>query len=228
MSDVTEGPESLVGEAVVVALFLLGREPHAPQPVVIQPRGHLQTAASSGGDAVGRARPVGDPRTGTGPHDRLDGRHQPAGRAFHDNAVGAMFMNVGLAIRHDQHLVAAELGAKQGPQVFGRPFGLRPLRTTNFVFKILETIPQFKRDGGDLGWRSHRREQALSTQQGLCATDPAIPADLRHGDRDDGNHQAKGGNESDQIASGVLTASLDETHVVQQHEMCDCLGRPGP
>ena len=81
VGDVAERPEALVGEAVVVALLLLGREPDAaerrrtPRPAAPAPGRCSSTVSRSA-----RAAAVGDPDAGAGPHHRLEGGHQAARR----------------------------------------------------------------------------------------------------------------------------------------------------
>src|SRR5262249_36267968 len=103
--DMAEGPQPLVGEAVVVAGLLLVAEPDAPQRI----RGIRRWQPDALADlAVGVAAAVRDPHAAARLHDRTERGHQTAGRLLltHDTPVAHVADR--LAIRYDEHGTAAE------------------------------------------------------------------------------------------------------------------------
>ena len=80
VGDVAQRPHALVGEAVVVALLLLGAEPDAAQQVLVVPGRHADAVVRVDHLAVGAAAAVRDPGARAGAHHRLDRGHQAARR----------------------------------------------------------------------------------------------------------------------------------------------------
>ena len=214
-------PHALVGETVVVALLFFGRHPDAAQPVVVVTRRHAHPVAGVDHLAVGVATAVRHPGAGTGAHHRLDRRHQAAGRPLDDHAVGGALVDVGLAVRHHDHLIADQLRAQQRAQPVGRPFGVGPLRSPVLVFEVAQAGPQVGGEGRQFGCRQQRAQQAFAAHDRPRTVDPPAPAELRHDDRDQRDHETQPGDQADQVAARFLAAPLDEAHVVQQHEMAD-------
>jgi hypothetical protein len=114
-------PQALVGEAVVIAAFLVVSEPDAAQRVRGPVRRHVDAIVRVDGRAVRRAAAVRDPRAGARAHDRLHRRHEAARRMPYDDPLALLHVDVRLAVRDEQHLVAGELVAEHGAQPLGRP-----------------------------------------------------------------------------------------------------------
>ena len=89
MGDMTQRPHAFVGETVVVALLLLVGHPDAAQQVVRRSAGYTQPILRVHDFGVGIAAAVGDPSPRTGPHHRLHGCHEAAGRSPDDHALRA-------------------------------------------------------------------------------------------------------------------------------------------
>src|SRR5204862_4148156 len=105
--DVTERPEALVGEAVIVALLLLFREPHAPDAIRGFLGRHHPVVLLVDRVAIGRAPAVRDPGPGAGAHDRLERGHQAARRALELHPVVlASHLGARRAGGHDRDLPA--------------------------------------------------------------------------------------------------------------------------
>ncbi len=224
---VAQRPQALVGKAEVVALLFLGRQPQAAQLVVVLARRHGDAVVGVDDLAVGVAAAVRDPGARAGAHHRLDGGHEAAGRALDDDAaVLRVLVDVGLAVGHDDHLVAAQLRHQQRLQALGAPVGLGALHAAVFVLEVAQALAQVGRERLQLhrgrGRRAaHRADDALAAQQRAHPQHPATPAQLRHHHRDQRHHQAQRRDQADQVAARVLAALLDEAQVVQQHEPAD-------
>ena len=150
MSDMAERPHALVGEAVVVALLLFRGQPDAAQPVVIVPRRHAHPVGAVHDVPVGTAAAVCHPGARAGPHDRLHGRDQAAGRALDDHPWPSL-VDVGLAVGDHDDLVAAQLGAQQRTQPLGRPLGFGPCRSAVLVLQIAHAGTKVCREGCQFG-----------------------------------------------------------------------------
>ncbi len=224
---VAQRPQALVGEAEVVALLLLGGQPQAAQLVVVVARRHCHAIVGVHHVAIGVAAAMGDPGAGAGAHDRLHGGHEAAGRPLDDDAaVLGVLVDVGFAVGHHDHLVAAQLRLQQRAQPVGAPVGLRPLHAAVLVLQVAQAFAQvvgerLQRNGGGGGGAGQRADEALAAQQRAHAQHPAAPAQLRHHHRDQRHHQAQQRDQADQVASRVLAALLDEAQVVQQHQPAD-------
>lgn len=222
---VAQRPHALVGEAEVIALLLLGSEPHAAQKVFLLARRQGHPVVAVDHIPVSAAAAVGDPGAGAGSHHRLDRGHQPAGGPACHDACATALVDIRLAVGHNDHLVAAELRAQQGLQPLRVPVGLGPLRAAILVFQFTQPGPQIGREGGQFGCGAGQGpDQTFSAQQRARAGNPAAPAELRddHGRQRD--HCAQARDEDDQVLPGVLAATLDETQVLQQHEVADPSG----
>ncbi len=63
-----------------------------------------------------------------------------------------------------------------------------------------------------------RSDHAIAAQHRAHAGDPATPAHVSHGNRDQRNHYAKPGEQQQDVLARVLAAPLHETHVMQHHQ----------
>src|SRR5687768_2911438 len=78
MRDMTERPQSLVGETIIIALLLLFAEPNSLERVLGFSGRNENKAILVGGLAVGRAAAVADPHSRAGAQNGLDGAHKTA------------------------------------------------------------------------------------------------------------------------------------------------------
>jgi hypothetical protein len=166
---------------------------------------------------------VGDPGARAGAHDRLQRRHQAAGRALHLDALAMTLVDVGFAVGDHDHILAAQFAAQDGAQRLGRPGDLRFVARTMLGLQFAHQACDVARDRAELGQvhgRGCRRiaQQAFAAQQRAHPGDPAAPRQLGddHGQqRDEGGEAEKG---IHQIALGLLAAAGDEAEVVHQDQ----------
>ena len=160
-----------------------------------------------------------------GTHDGLDRRHQTARRAPDDDVAAARaFVDVGLAVRNDNDLVAAQLGAEQRAQPVRIPRRVRTERSAVLVLEVAQPEAQVRGKRRELARRCDRPDQALAAQQRARPGNPAAPAELGDDDGDEGDHGAERGDQNDKVLLGVLAALGDEAEILQHHQICD---RPG-
>jgi len=220
MGHVAQGPEPLVREAVVVPLLLFGGEPEPPQLVLVFARRQGDPVVAVHRLAVGAAAAMRDPRARARPHDGLDRRDEPAGGPPHHHLAALAVVDVRFAVGHHDHLVAPQLGAQQGLEPCGRPFGIGSLAAAELVLEVAQARAQVRRDGGELGrGGAERPHQPFPAQQCPRTGDPAAPAQLRHHHGDDRDDPAQADDQDDQVLAGVLAAPLDEAQVVHQHQV---------
>ena len=114
--DVAQRPQAFVGEAAVVAALFLGREPDAPQLIERLAGRYCHAIAAIDRFAIGAAAAVRDPRAGARAHDRLERGDEAAGGVLDAYALRRAHVNVGLAIRDDDDVVAVQLAPQSGAQ----------------------------------------------------------------------------------------------------------------
>ena len=213
---VAQRPESLVGEAVVVPLFLLLGEPHAAQGVGRIIRRHADVVEAVHRLAIRVAGAVRDPHAGAGAHDGLERRdHAARGHLHHRAVVGIEVMDVGLAIRHDDHLRGMQVIAHHLAQRLRRPV----LAKVDFQALLLLDLRQHLPHLGENRQRGARRlgvvEKALAADVADQHVRPA--AQLQPGDEHDQQREQQhrdADEHQDEVARGALPA-IDEAQVVQ-------------
>ena len=220
--DVAERPQALVGEAVVVAGLLLPREPDAAD---------AGTPACSGGTATRSWRSTVSRSAEPLPwaihvpeQARITGSSavtRPlAGRCTRMPSAVAD-VDVGLAVRHDDDVVAAQLAAQRRAQRLLVPDALAaverpvlPLEVADQLAQVAGDRAQLRRRGRRAGRRmpsprSSARRPCTQPRQDSCAMTTVISATLR----------AQRDEEVEQVAPRLLAAALDEAHVVDEHEL---------
>jgi hypothetical protein len=130
---VTERPQTLVREPVVVAVFLLGGEPDATQRVFGLIGRHAQTIAAVHGRPVGVARAVRDPGAVARPQHRLERGDQAAGRHQGFDAAAATHVHIRLAVRDDKQPAVLDSAPDMGSQPFAGPPRLGRLAQAGFL-----------------------------------------------------------------------------------------------
>ena len=226
VGDVAQGPQPLVGEAVVVARLLLVRQPDAAE-VVRRLSGRDHDVVVRVHDlTVGRPAAVGDPRPRAGAHHRLQGGDQPARRPGHLDAVAAARVDIRLAVRHDEDVLAAKVVVQDGPQRLRRPVHLALVAGPVFGLHVPDQRAQVAGDGAKfgkrgLGSRPGRPQQPFAPQEGADAFHPSPPAQLRDHHRDQGDDRAESDEEEEHVTLRLLAAPLHEAHVVNQHQVAD-------
>ena len=116
MRDMAERPQAFVGEAGVVALFLLFRQPHATQRIARLIGRHAQPIVPIHGLAVGAAAAMSDPGARAGAHHRLQRGDEPTCGTLQDHAVAVTHMDEWLAIGYHEDFVAQQLLAQDVAQ----------------------------------------------------------------------------------------------------------------
>ena len=121
VDDVTQRPQGLVGEAVVVAALLLLGQPHAPERVARLAGRHHDAPVRVHHLAVGRARAVSDPGASDRAHDRIHRGHETARRTRPADLALVELVEVGLAVGHDDEVAVAEPPGDEIPHALRRP-----------------------------------------------------------------------------------------------------------
>src|SRR5260370_26284476 len=98
MCDVAEGPETLVGETVVISVFLLGAEPDATQRVARIIRWNLQPIMTVHCFYIRIAATMGHPRSVAGAKNRLKRCNQTAAWPCDPNRAAAPVLDVGFTV----------------------------------------------------------------------------------------------------------------------------------
>ena len=101
--------------------------------------------------AVGRTAAMGDPSARAGAHDRLQCCDQAAGRPLHFDPIIVALMDVGLAVRNHDHILAAQFPAENGAQRLRRPGDLVLVARARIGFQFVNQPLQIARDGLELG-----------------------------------------------------------------------------
>ena len=161
-----------------------------------------------------------DPGARAGAHDRLQRRHQPAGRPLHLDAPVLAHVDVGFAIGDDQDLVALQVLAQDAAQVFRRPADLRLVAHPALALQFAHHRLQIARDRAQLArFRLGRKGERLAADQRLDAGHPAAKRQLRDHHRDERDHRADGGEQVHDVLLGIGAAPLDEAHVVHDQQL---------
>ena len=104
--DVAERPKTAIGEAVVVALFLLGAEPDPAEGVARVFRRNSDAVVLVDHFTIGVAATVTHPGSVAGQHDRVECRRHATGRPNHLQFVARVLVDEGFSIRHDDETVS--------------------------------------------------------------------------------------------------------------------------
>ena len=213
VGDVAERPEPLVGEAVVVALLLLGVSQTRRSRYDSSPGRHAHAAVRVDGLAVGRAAAVGDPDAGAGAHDRLERGDQAARRVQHaDAAVGGALVDVGLAVGDDDDLLALQVAAEGL---------LEPLRASRrppspsaslLGDEPLDQLAHVAQDGLELRALAARPRSSRAARRSSCARTSRAATSVTTAAA-----SARKPKASSRKRPGRRLPALDEAQVVDQH-----------
>ncbi len=221
MRDVAQRPQALVGESGVVAGFLLAGEPDPADLVERMLRWNGEPVVAVDGVAVGRAAAVRDPGARARAHHRFQRRHKAARGALdvHAAVLGA-HVDVRLAVRYGDHVVAVQLAAQRRAQRLLVPDPLASVERAVLALEVADEIAQVARDRAQFRRRAGdaRPEDALAAEQRMQSAHPAAPGNLRDHDGDERDRGAQGDEEIEKIAPELLVAALDEAHVVDKRQ----------
>jgi hypothetical protein len=172
---------------------------------------------------------VGDPGSGAGPHDRLDGRDHAAGRPLDLDAVLPVNVDIGLAVGNDDDAFPRQLLLQQPAQRFGIPGDRGVVGEAALRIEGPHQASQVPDEG--LQFRRRRLadkglDDSLAAQHRPHAFHPAAPAQVGDQHRDQGNDHAEDDKQNDDVSAGVGAAKGDETHVVDEHERTGVLSFP--
>ena len=157
----------------------------------------------------------------------LAGRHVDLGSTRH--------VDVGLAVRYDDHLLSTQLAVQDVAQRGGHPRQLLLVARAVVGLEFLDQRAQILGDRPELGRRSAealrpspsgRQDHPLAAQQGAHALHPPAPRELRDDDRDEGDGETEADEEEEEILARFLAAPRDEAHVVHEHELSQRLQAP--
>src|SRR6267143_2994591 len=182
VDDVAEGPEPLVGKAIVVPVLLLLAEPHPPERVagVVGRQGEPTTLVRD--LEVGVAAAVGDPHATAGAQDRLHRGHEATGRRLGHDPPALPHVADGLAVRHEDQRPTAEELADVLLQALFRPVRFTPEPEGGLPGGGDARAMQARGQAGDFegqgteqaGVRDGRGRRGLA-----CLERPGPPRDLR-------------------------------------------------
>src|SRR2546430_7079024 len=108
----TQRPQALVGEAVVVARLLLRAEPDPAELIGRVFRRDTYPVVSVHDLAIGRATAMRNPRAGAGAHDRFECGDQAARRPPDRDFFALTNVDVGLAVGDHDDLLPAQLAVQ--------------------------------------------------------------------------------------------------------------------
>ena len=124
---VTQGPQPLVGNAVVVALLLLGGQPYETEGVGGVVGGDHYAVLVVHCQVVAGAAAVGDPSSSALLHQGVNSGGDAAGRDTDAQLAVNQLVNVGLTVGNDDNPVVANLPVDQTAQPVSGPDGLSHL-----------------------------------------------------------------------------------------------------
>ena len=212
-------PHALVGEAVVVALLLLGGEPDAAQRVVVAPGGTPTRSCRSTTSRSALPLPCA---IQVPEQARITGSTavtSPLAGRLTMIAVWAAARGCrarGWRPRSPGRRCSCVRSSARRRSGFHSASG--PCARRNSSSRSRRRARSSAASGASLRRGSSGRSRPSPRSRPRTPDDPAAPAELRddHGDqRDD---QAEPGDEEDQVAPRVLAAPVDEAQVVQQHQ----------
>ena len=165
---VTERPEPLIGEAVVVAVFLGLGQPHPAKRVARIVGWNTYVVVPIDGPAIGIAAAVRHPDAAGGAQDRFERRHHAAGRRHALDASTAVAMLIGLAVADEDEaplgklrlneLVQCALGPHDGCSSAHSALGASP--KNGWLRKRLRELSHRQRGKTAGPWASRRYEVA--------------------------------------------------------------------
>src|SRR5579871_110612 len=121
MRDVTQRPQPLVGETVVVALFLFLGQPHPAERVMRIVGGNRQTPAFVCSFHVGVARSMRNPRPTAGIKYGFKSSNESARRNFYLNRSSPMHVRIWFTVRHNKQASILKSIAHSNGKPVGRP-----------------------------------------------------------------------------------------------------------
>ena len=111
--DVTKRPQALIGEAVIITLFLLRAQPDAAETEARIIRRNKHVIVPVHGFAIGITASMCYPGSFASTHDGIEGHREAARRLDTLDFSIHMAVNVGLAVGHQDELVTAQLRVNQ-------------------------------------------------------------------------------------------------------------------
>ena len=129
-----------------------------------------------------------DPRARARAHHRLERGHESARWVLDANPSAARDVDVRLAVRDDDDVVAVELAAQRGAQRLLVPDALAAVERAVLALEVADQFAEVARDRPQLGGRRRpgRPQDAFAAQQRAQPLHPAAPRKLRD---DDGNQR---------------------------------------
>ena len=121
MHEVAKGPETLVGEAIVVASLLFLCQPHPSEQIRLITGRNLEPTVLVAGIAIRTPGAVSDPHTRAGAHDGIERSNQSAGGLDEPDTVVRSLVDVWLSVRHNDYVIVAQSLAQESPQPLNRP-----------------------------------------------------------------------------------------------------------
>ena len=121
VSIVAQGPQAVVGNAVVVSALLFVREPKEPKGVGGIVGRHHDAISVVHRQVVARSAAVGNPSAGALLHQRVNGGGDAPGGDVHPEFAVYQFVDVGLAVGNDDNPVVADFPIDQASQAVSAP-----------------------------------------------------------------------------------------------------------
>ena len=131
-------------------------------------------------------------------------------------------MNIRLAVRHGDDLVAGQLTLDQLPQHRRPPADQRVVPLANPVLKARHQRANLLDDRADLVRGGRRPGGRAHVDDGIAdGADPAPLTELGNGDGDEGNDRAEHDEEQEHVAVRVLHTSGEVTQVVDEEQFAE-------
>src|SRR6516225_6337435 len=109
--NVAKRPQTLIGQAEVVAVLLVLREPHAAKRVGRRRGRYFDVVTHIYDIAVGGAAAMGNPNASARSHYGLDCRHKSACRNLQHDPASFTVVDIGLSVGNDDYFGIRKLAA---------------------------------------------------------------------------------------------------------------------
>ena len=220
---VAQRPQALVGEARVVAGFLLAREPDAADAVGRMVGRHVDMVIAIDGLAVRRSAAMGDPGSRTGAHDRLQRRDKTACRVLDADAFRRAHVDVRFPVRNHDDVIAAQFTAQRGPKRLLRPALLALVEGPIDALEVAQQRAHVALDRLQFRRRrpGRRPQDPFTMKQRAQTRHPSAPRQLSDDYGDQGDAGAQGQEEIEEVTARFLGAAGEEGQVVDEnHRRC--------
>ena len=224
--DVAQGPKSLIGETVIIAVLFFIRKPHPPQCVAWFGWGNAKPVVRIDGFPVRAAAAMRNPRAAACLHHRLKGGHQSAGGDLKFDPVIGTVVNIGLPIGDGDDIRSREFVPDQSAKPFRAPYRLLVIHFGAAGTEAPERLKEF--GGWQIAAGVIRFEVPGGCRLGEGASQFAQPPpdnDQRRQGAQGGADQDDAANNEREIGARPGVALFGVTHAIQGDQLSFSAGR---